>query len=119
MAGTAGARERVVAGERLTTRTTANMKAVDRRHNFDLGGFPMTVMTARGGKEGTTTKAIESYTAEMPSGLFLSLAVGSMALSAMMMLAGRKNVANFIGQWVPTILIMGLYNKLVKVEGSE
>jgi hypothetical protein len=41
-----------------------------------------------------------------------------MALSAMMMLTGRKNVANFIGQWAPTLLIMGLYNKLVKVEGS-
>ena len=79
----------------------------------------MAVMTAGAGKEGATTKAIESYTAGMPSGLFLSLAIGSIALSAMMMLTGRKNVANFIGQWAPTILIMGLYNKLVKVEGSE
>jgi hypothetical protein len=49
----------------------------------------------------------------------LTLALGSMALSLMMMVMGRRNVANFIGQWVPTILIMGLYNKLVKVEGSE
>jgi hypothetical protein len=24
-----------------------------------------------------------------------------------------------VGQWAPTILIMGLYNKLVKVKGSE
>jgi hypothetical protein len=78
----------------------------------------MAVMTTGARKEGTTTTAIESYTAELPSGLFLSLAVGSMALSAMMMLTGRKNVANFIGQWAPTLLIMGLYNKLVKVEGS-
>jgi len=35
------------------------------------------------------------------------------------LIAGRKNLANFVGQWVPTILIVGLYNKLVKVEGSE
>jgi hypothetical protein len=32
---------------------------------------------------------------------------------------GQRNVANFVGQWAPTILIMGLYNKLVKLEGSE
>lgn len=70
-------------------------------------------------KEGQTTKAIESYTSEIPSGVYLTLAIGSMALSLLMMVMGRRNVANFIGQWVPTILIMGLYNKLVKVEGSE
>lgn len=70
-------------------------------------------------REGDTTKMIESYTAEIPSGLYLSLAIGSMALSLTMMVMGRRNVANFIGQWVPTILIIGLYNKLVKVEGSE
>jgi hypothetical protein len=62
---------------------------------------------------------IESYTAEMPSASFLTLAVGAMAVSLMLMLTGRRNLANFIGQWAPTILIMGLYNKLVKLEGSE
>ena len=70
-------------------------------------------------EEGETTKLIESYTSEIPSGVYLSLALGSMALSLMMMLAGRRQFANFIGQWAPAILIMGLYNKLVKVEGSE
>jgi hypothetical protein len=35
------------------------------------------------------------------------------------MLTGRRNVANFIGQWAPTILIMGLYNKMVKQHGSD
>lgn len=71
------------------------------------------------GGEGETTSAIESYTAELPSGMFLTLAIGSMAISLMMMMSGRRNLANFIGQWAPTILIMGLYNKLVKLEGSE
>ena len=71
------------------------------------------------GREGAMTKSIESYTSELPSGTFLSLAIGSMAISLILMLVGRRNVANFIGQWAPTILIMGLYNKLVKLEGSE
>jgi hypothetical protein len=70
-------------------------------------------------KEGQTTKAIESYTSELPSGVFLTLAIGSMAISLLLMMTGRRNLANFIGQWAPTILIMGLYNKLVKLEGSE
>jgi hypothetical protein len=73
----------------------------------------------RGEREGETTKLIESYTAQVPSGAYLTLAIGSMALSLIMMLSGRRNAANFIGQWAPTLLIIGLYNKLVKVEGSD
>ena len=65
------------------------------------------------------TKMIESQTAQVPSGTYLSLAVGAMAVSAGLMLFGKKGLANFVGQWAPTILIMGLYNKLVKVQGSE
>jgi hypothetical protein len=42
-----------------------------------------------------------------------------MGMSLLMMLAGRQNLANFIGQWAPTILIMGLYNKTVKQQGSD
>ncbi len=34
-------------------------------------------------------------------------------------MAGRDKDAEFIGQWVPTILILGLYNKLVKLQGSD
>jgi hypothetical protein len=42
-----------------------------------------------------------------------------MALSLAFLAAGRRNIANFIGQWAPTILIMGLYNKMVKQHGSD
>jgi hypothetical protein len=70
-------------------------------------------------QEGETTKMIEDYTAEIPSGVYLSLAMGSLALSVMMMLTGRRAMATFVSQLAPVILIMGLYNKLVKVEGSE
>jgi hypothetical protein len=31
----------------------------------------------------------------------------------------RKHDALFVGQWAPTFLILGLYNKLVKVAGSD
>lgn len=69
--------------------------------------------------EGTITKRIEAYTSAVPSGAYLSLAVGSIGLSLALQLTGRKEAATFVGQWVPTILILGLYNKLVKLESSE
>lgn len=70
-------------------------------------------------EEGTLTKQIEYYTSQVPSGTYLSVALGSMGLSLALRLAGQKQAANFVGQWVPTILILGLYNKLVKLEGSD
>jgi hypothetical protein len=76
-------------------------------------------MEARRKPEGDVTKMIESQTARIPSGTYLSLAVGSMLASATLMLMGKRNLANFVGQWAPTILIIGLYNKLVKLEGSQ
>ena len=69
--------------------------------------------------EDSVTKQIESVTTKVPSTTFLTLAVGSMIASALLQVVGRKNESNFVGQWAPTILIMGLYNKLVKLEGSE
>lgn len=70
-------------------------------------------------EEGTITKAIEHYTSQVPSGTYLSLAMGSMGIALALRLFGNKHAANFVGQWVPTILILGLYNKIVKLEGSE
>jgi hypothetical protein len=32
---------------------------------------------------------------------------------------GKTENANFIGQWAPVLLILGLYNKMVKLQGSE
>jgi hypothetical protein len=42
-----------------------------------------------------------------------------MALSVACQVTGRGKWGNFIGQWVPTWLIIGLYNKLVKLEGHD
>ena len=32
---------------------------------------------------------------------------------------GNRQVSNFVGQWAPTFLILGLYNKMVKQLGSD
>ena len=65
------------------------------------------------------TKTIESYTAAVPSSAYLAVAIGAMGLSLACQVAGRGKWGNFIAQWVPTWLIIGLYNKLVKLEGHD
>lgn len=69
--------------------------------------------------EGPVARMIEEQTARLPSDTFLWTACGAMAASLVLQMTGRKATANFIGQWAPTILIMGLYNKLVKVQGHD
>ena len=69
--------------------------------------------------EGQVAKAIEKQTAKLPSDAFLWMAVGSMAVSATMQMMGKKHASVFVGQWAPTFLIFGLYNKLVKQLGSD
>ena len=69
--------------------------------------------------EGAVARAIEQQTAKLPSDTFLWLAGASIATSLTMKLMGRDKDALFVGQWAPTFLILGLYNKLVKVAGSD
>ncbi len=70
-------------------------------------------------QEGIVARTIEQQTAKLPSDLFLWLAAGSIAASATLKIMGRDKDAMFVGQWPPTFLILGLYNKLVKVLGSD
>ena len=65
------------------------------------------------------TKSIESYTAAIPSSAYLGVAVGAMALSLFCQITGRGKWGNFIAQWVPTWLIIGVYNKMVKLGGHD
>lgn len=64
--------------------------------------------------EDRVTSKVEEQTTKAPSLLFLGLAAGAMAASAALMLTGRKQIGNFIGQWAPSILVMGTYNKIAK-----
>jgi hypothetical protein len=70
-------------------------------------------------KEDVFTGAIERQTSKVPSSLFLGLAIGSMAASALMKISGKDDWALFIGQWAAPFLIMGNYNKMVKQHGSD
>jgi len=70
-------------------------------------------------KEGKVATAIEEQTAKLPSDTFLWAALGSMAISAGLKIAGRKHTALFVGQWAAPFLLLGIYNKLVKLEGHD
>jgi len=70
-------------------------------------------------EEGVVARTIEQQTAKLPSDTFLWLATGSIAASATLKIMGRDKDALFVGQWAPTFLLLGLYNKLVKVAGSD
>ena len=69
--------------------------------------------------EGRVAKTIEDQTARLPSDTFLWMAVGAVTASAAMQAMGNKHGSLFVGQWAPTLLILGLYNKLVKQLGSD
>lgn len=69
--------------------------------------------------EGPVAKAIEEQTAKLPSDLFLWAALGAMAVSLGFKLAGKDDKALFVGQWPAPFLLLGLYNKVVKLEGHD
>jgi hypothetical protein len=70
-------------------------------------------------KEGPLARAIEQQTAKLPSDTFLWAALGSIGASAVLRLMGKKNASLFVGDWVAPFLLFGVYNKIVKVEGSD
>lgn len=70
-------------------------------------------------QEGSVTKSIERMTASLPSSTWLVLAGVSMLGAVTLKLMRKNHAALIVGQWVPTFLTIGLYNKIVKVHGSE
>jgi hypothetical protein len=69
--------------------------------------------------EGKIATAIEEKTAKLPSDLFLWAALGSMAASLTLKIMAKKHTALFVGQWAAPFLLLGIYNKLVKLEGHD
>jgi hypothetical protein len=69
--------------------------------------------------EGTTAKSIEQQTAKFPSDVYLWAAGGAIAASAVFQLLKRPKASLFLGQWVAPFLLLGVYNKIVKVAGSD
>lgn len=69
--------------------------------------------------EGRMAKMIESQTSKLPSDTWLWAAGASILGSLAFQIAGQRQASLFVGQWAPTFLILGLYNKMVKQFGSD
>ena len=116
-------------GAHLHTENRSRLETIVAPSNFareSKEAFDMTSATTRSTgvaphehEEGAITKTIESVTSMVPSGTYLSLAIGAIGLAAVLHVSGRKEDSQFVGHWVPTILMLGLYNKIVKLHGSD
>ena len=69
--------------------------------------------------EGSIAKLIEQQTAKLPSDTFLWAAGASIMVALALKCQGRRDDALFVGQWAAPLLLLGVYNKLVKVAGSD
>jgi hypothetical protein len=70
-------------------------------------------------KEGAVAKTIENQTAKLPSDLFLWSSISAMGVSLCLKLAKQNDITLFVGQWAAPFLLLGIYNKIVKTEGSD
>ncbi len=71
--------------------------------------------------EDQITASIEKYTAQVPSSVFLGLAIGSILASITLQVTQKEKgpASLFVGQWVAPFLLLGIYNKMVKQHGSD
>lgn len=79
----------------------------------------MHAQEAREHSEGLVARTLEEQTAKLPSDVWLWGALGSMAISVCLQMKGRKEDSMFVGQWAAPFLLIGVYNKLVKIGGSD
>lgn len=70
-------------------------------------------------QEDQVTAAIEKFTSQIPSSVYLAAALASMGVSVAFKAQKKNDMALFIGQWAAPFLILGLYNKMVKQHGSD
>jgi hypothetical protein len=85
-------------------------------------------------REGGVARSIERQTSKLPSDIFLWAAGASVVGSLVFQVLGMRNsgsskqqllqpmrapISTFIGLWAPSFLMLGVYNKIVKVLGSD
>jgi len=98
------------------TNTGTNAGAMGESHSSGQGQMGMD----RGShQEGPIARTIEQQTAKIPSDTFLWAAIGSIGASALLRAMGKKSASLFVGDWVAPLLLFGVYNKIVKLHGSD
>ena len=70
-------------------------------------------------REGRVATAIEQQTSKLPSDTWLWLAGGAIIGSLVLKSLGRDKDALFVGQWPAPFLLLGVYNKIVRLLGTD
>jgi len=73
----------------------------------------------QGAQEGRVAERIEKRTSRLPSDLFLWASVAALATSSGFVFAGKRETGLYVGQFASVFLLLGIYNKLVKLLGSD
>lgn len=79
---------------------------------------PAPVFRAEHGED-RLTRLVEQQSAKIPSEVFLVLALGAMLFSLAAELTGRRRASRFVGMWPGPLLVLGVYNKMVKTFGAR
>ena len=70
--------------------------------------------------ESKVAKVAETKPKETQPSIFITLAGAAIALSLGLALSKKKKSwAVFVGQWAPTILLLGIYDKVIKTDSSS
>jgi fatty acid desaturase len=80
---------------------------------------PASTAEAERHSEGEVAKLLENQTAKLPSDVWLWAAVGSMGVALTLQMLNKKHASLFVGQWPAPFLLLGVYNKLIKIAGSD
>jgi hypothetical protein len=70
-------------------------------------------------QEGPVARTIEKRTAKVPSDIFLWAAGISMVVSLFLQMMDDRERSLFVGQWAAPFMLLGIYNKIVKVAGHD
>jgi hypothetical protein len=101
-------------GEENMSSSTMGQTGYGTMGTSQMGGSEMSQHT-----EGTVARTIEQQTAKLPSDVFLWGALGAIGASAVLQIMGKKNASLFVGDWVAPMLLFGVYNNIVKTQGSD
>jgi hypothetical protein len=55
----------------------------------------------------------------VPTQVYLGAAIGSIAVSALLRVLGKKDAAIFVGQWPPTFILFALAYKMLRPSNGD
>ena len=105
--------------QNMKSRASESARQYSRRVRQVADGARQQMYREQDHSEGRVAWMIENQTARLPSDMFLWAAGGCIVASLALKMKCRDTDALFVGQWAPTFLILGLYNKIVKVHGHD